>query len=190
MYRATADPYCYPDSSVLRNLPGIQTRIALARFEAAITAQRASEPLPSGRLGVRHYKAVHRHLFQDVYAWAGHYRTVRIAKGGSAFCYPEYIDREMRSLFDRLRKDRSLRNLDAERFSKKAAAFLATLNAIHPFRDGNGRTQLTFIALLAGRAGHPLALDRLVARRFLAAMVQSFHGRHEPLEAEMLRLVR
>ena len=54
-----------------------------------MTALRADEALPGGRLAVPHYKAIHRHLFQDVYAWAGQYRTVRIAKDGSAFCYPE-----------------------------------------------------------------------------------------------------
>ncbi len=81
------------------------------------------------------------------YAWAGRFRTSRIAKEGSMFCYPEFIEAEMRALFDRLRRDRYLRELSAEEFAEQASAFLSTLNAIHPFRDGNGRTQLTFMAL-------------------------------------------
>jgi cell filamentation protein len=70
----------------------------------------------------------------------------------------------------------------------KATTFLATLNAIHPFRDGNGRTQLAFMALLAARAGHSLLLDRLHARRFLNA-VKSFHGDQRPLQIELRKLV-
>jgi cell filamentation protein len=76
---------------------------------------------------------------------------VRISKVGSMFCYPEHIPREMRSLFGRLKHDSHLRDLAIENFVRQAAHFLATLNAIHPFRDGNGRTQLAFLALLAPR---------------------------------------
>ena len=71
----------------------------------------------------------------------------------------------------------------------KATIFLATLNAIHPFRDGNSRTQLAFIALLAARAGHSLLLARLQPQRFLNAMVKSFHGDQQPLQIELRRLV-
>jgi cell filamentation protein len=189
MYRAAPDSYCYPGSTILRNVPGIRSRRTLARFEAAITVQRAAEPLPGGRLGVRHYRSVHRHIFQDVYAWAGRFRTIRIAKEGSMFCYPEFIEAEMRALFDRLRRDRYLRELSAEEFAEQASVFLSTLNAIHPFRDGNGRTQLIFMALVADRAGHPLAFEKLAPRRFLDAMIASFHGRDDALVRELRSLM-
>ncbi len=106
MYDSTPDPYCYPGTSVLKNLLGLREQAQLDAFEALITAQRAEEPLPRGRLGYAHYRAIHRHLFQDVFAWAGRLRNVRIAKGGSMFCYPEHIDSEMRKLFDGLARDR------------------------------------------------------------------------------------
>jgi cell filamentation protein len=154
-----------------------------------MAAQRADEALPLGRLSVRHYCDIHRHLFQDVYAWAGKFRTVRISKAGSMFCYPEHIPREMRSLFDRLKYDQYLRELADHDFVGQAAHFLATLNAIHPFRDGNGRTQLAFLALLATKAGHQLALTRLRPRMFRAAMVTSFHGDEAPLRRELRRLL-
>jgi cell filamentation protein len=60
---------------------------------------RGLEPLPAGRFTPTHLRAIHRHLFQDVYAWAGRYRTIRISKGNSMFCYPEHIDVQIRSLF-------------------------------------------------------------------------------------------
>ena len=99
MYDAVEDPYCYPQTTVLKNRAGLHTRRALTRFEMAMAAQRADEPLPAGRLSVRHYCAIHHHLFQDVYAWAGQFRSMRISKAGSMFCYPEHIPREMRNLF-------------------------------------------------------------------------------------------
>jgi cell filamentation protein len=153
------------------------------------TAQRADEPLPEGRLSVRHYRAIHHHLFQDVYAWAGKLRTVRLGKDDSAFCYPENIAREMQRLFADLSRQRHLSGLSPDAFADAAAHFLATLNAIHPFREGNGRTQTSFLILLADRAGHPLNLDRLVPDQFLAAMIESFHGKERSLMAEVRKLI-
>src|SRR5690348_11452037 len=135
MYDAIADPYCYPGTTVLKNLAGIRDQAALEEFEAAMTAQRADEPLPAGRLSVAHYRALHHHLFQDVYPWAGRFRTVRIFKDGSAFCYPENIGREMRRLFADFKKRRHFDGLSAEAFAAAASGFLSTLNAIHPFRE-------------------------------------------------------
>lgn len=93
MYDSGYDPYRYPGTSILRNRLNLRDQAQLDAFEALITAHRAEEPLPSGRLGAAHYSAIHRHLFQDVFAWAGRLRTVRIAKGDSMFCYPEHIER-------------------------------------------------------------------------------------------------
>ena len=190
MYRAVDDPYCYPGSSVLRNRLDLRTQAELEAFETFITAQRADEPLPGGRLSYRHYRAIHRHLFQDVYTWAGRIRTVRIAKQGSMFAYPEHIDREMRRLFRNMAAERYFRKLDAPTFARKAAHFLAELNAIHPFREGNGRTQLTFLALLAERAGHPLALGRLRPAAVLKATIQSFEGKERALVRLIGNLIR
>ena len=181
MYESTPDPYCYPGSAVLINRLGLRDQAELSAFEAFITAQRSEEPLPRGRLGYAHYRAIHHHLFQDVFDWAGKLRTVRIAKGDSMFCYPEHIDAEMRKLFARLSAAGFLRGLSAEEFARRAAHVLAELNAIHPFRKGNGRTQLTYLALLATRAGHPLRLDRMNPEAMLAAMVASFKGDEAPL---------
>jgi cell filamentation protein len=161
MYDAVADPYCYPDTTVLINKLDLRDQAKLDAFEAEITTQRAAEPFPDGRLTYAHYRAIHRHLFQDVYAWAGQVRNVRIAKDGSMFCYPEHIDSEMRKLFGELRDSNYYRELAPKTFAESVAHFLSELNAIHPFREGNGRTQLALLTLLAERAGHPLALDNL-----------------------------
>jgi fido (protein-threonine AMPylation protein) len=72
MYAADDDPYCYAGTSVLKNRLDLRTQAELDEFEAAITAQRADEPLPAGNLDRAHYCAINHHLFQDVAAQAGH----------------------------------------------------------------------------------------------------------------------
>lgn len=80
MYGASIDPYCYPGTKILENLADIKKPKQLRQFELLMTSQRFLEPQPSGRLGVKHYCSIHHHLFQDVYAWAGKPRSVRISK--------------------------------------------------------------------------------------------------------------
>ena len=178
MYDAVNDPYCYVGTKVLRNRANIRQANELRQFELAMTTQRFDEPLPAGRFSVSHYCAVHHHLFQDVYSWAGKFRSVRISRKESAFCYPENIAKEIRTLFANLRKRNLLGELSQKEFAVQAAHFLAEMNAIHAFRDGNGRAQLAFVIMLADRAGHPVNLAKLRPGKFLKAMVASFFGNH------------
>lgn len=187
-YDAVPDPYCYAGTVVLKNRLGLKTQAELDVFEHDMTAQRFDEPLPPGRLSVAHYRAIHRHLFQDVYTWAGRFRAVRISKNNSMFCYPEHIASEMTKLFQGLKERRHLADLTVGEFAHQAAHFLAELNAIHPFREGNGRTQLVFLTLLAMKAGHPLRLEALEPEEFLQAMVESFQGKEILLERAILDL--
>jgi cell filamentation protein len=189
MYQAEADPYCYPGTTVLKNKADLRTQVELDEFETAMTFARAEEPLPSGRFSVNHYKAIHHHLFQDVYAWAGKFRTVRLTKDTSTFCYPEHIDREMKRTFAWLKEQRFLKDCAADDFFAGSAHLLSELNAIHPFREGNGRTQLTFLTLLADYADHPIDLDELDPDVMLKTMIQSFRGDEAPL-ATFLKTLR
>jgi cell filamentation protein len=189
MYEVEHDPYSYPGTNVLKNRLGLKDAAELAAFEAEITNQRAQEPLPEGNFDYAHYRSIHRHLFQDVYEWAGERRNVRIGKDGSWFCFPEHIDDGMNRLFAKLAEDGYLADLDAASFAKKAAHYLAELNAIHPFREGNGRTQLSFLALLAERAGHPLKLDKLDPAQMLEATIMSFGGDEDALDKLLASLL-
>ena len=189
MYQAERDPYCYPGSEVLINKAGLRTQAALDDFETAMTFARAEEPLPVGRLSVRHYCTLHRHLFQDVYGWAGKYRMVRLSKGTSAFCYPEHIAKEMAAAFASLKAERFLTVRTTRDFARGAAHFMAEVNAIHPFREGNGRTLNTFLIMLAAHAGHGINLDRLEPERLLKAMIKSFKGNEAPLAAVIFDLI-
>lgn len=189
MYDATDDPYTYENSTVLVNKLDLRDQGELNDFEAEITNARAGEPLPEGNLDFAHFCAIHHHLFQDVFDWAGATRTVRISKQGSAFCFPEHIDAQATKLFSDLKAEKYLEGLPAKVFAEKAAHFLAELNAIHAFREGNGRTQLTFFALLADRAGQTLDLEKLDPDAMLHAMIASFDGDESELTAVINELI-
>jgi cell filamentation protein len=87
----------------------------------------------------------------------------------------------MRGLFSQLARQKHLRGLEPTTFAAKAAHILGELNAIHPFREGNGRAQMSFLVALATRAGHPLDQSRLEPSEMLDAMVRSFGGDEQPL---------
>ena len=189
MYGTHEDPYVYPGTHVLKNTENIKDAKTLVAFELEVVNVRAKSGVPSGRLDADHYCQIHTHLFQDIYKWAGEYRTVRIAKNGNWFCYPEHIDAQMTSVFNGLATDNYLKDLNAKDFASSAAKLLANINAIHPFRDGNGRTQLTFLSLLVDYAGHKLNLEKIEPGIFLDAMIKSFIGDMKPLELEIERLL-
>lgn len=158
-YDAFDDLYSYPGTRVLKNLLDIRDQDTLEAFEVEISTLRAEEPLPDGAFDAAHYCGVHHHLFQDVYDWAGQYRTVRTSKGGNAFCYPEHISEQMDALFLGLRGGDVFVDLSLGAFLQEIARFLGELNAIHPFREGNGRSQMAFIGLIGATFAHPFALE-------------------------------
>jgi cell filamentation protein len=88
------DPYVYPGTSILRNRWGVRDAAELARREATITAARLAElaerPIP-GDFDLAHLQALHRHIFGDVYDWAGEIRSVAIAKD-DLFALPQHME--------------------------------------------------------------------------------------------------
>jgi cell filamentation protein len=128
---------------VLRNLLGITDAAELGRAEAALSASRLIDlerrRLP-GRYDLAHLQAFHRCILGDVYAWAGQLRTVSIAKG-SLFCLPQHLESYAADVFGRLAAAERLRGLARDPFVTGLAGFLADVNALHPFREGNGRAQ-------------------------------------------------
>lgn len=189
-YDATEDPLCYQGTHVLRNKAGLRDQDDLDQFEQLMFLSRSEEPLPGGALDYEHYKRIHHHFFQDVYDWAGQPRDIRTAKGGNWFCSPEYIDFEMRKIFAQLADEDHLASAtEPRRFADRAAHYLAEINAVHPFRDGNGRCQLTLLDLLLSNTGFEMNEDRIDPRTFMDAMIASFQGDTAPLAQAIRDLI-
>lgn len=152
-----SDPDLYPGTNVLKNLRGLTDPELLERFEARQTHRRIAElidtPAP-GRFDIAHLKAIHRYIFQDVYEWAGQFRAVNISKGGHLFGLAAFLEPALRRTLEKLATENYLADLDASMFAGRAAYYLGELNAAHPFREGNGRTQREFIREVGLKAGH------------------------------------
>jgi cell filamentation protein len=171
------DPYVYPGTSILRNFAELRDAERLDRFESDHCFARLLElyekPVSLG-FGLKHLQQIHRHLFQDVYAWAGEFRTVNMAKGNSFFARPEYIIPELQKVLDRLASERFLRGTESQGFCERAAYFFGEMNAVHSFREGNGRAQREFLRELAVEAGYELAWDVVRQEEIHAASIASF----------------
>ena len=191
VYWSGNDPYCWPNTTTLRNRLNITASIKLQSVESDLVRARADLGLPAGRFSLTHYRSCHKWLFGDVYAWAGNYRSVRLTKVESVFCFPEFIDCQMRALFLGLKQTNFLCQKDPVEFVQRAAHFWSEINAIHPFREGNGRTQTLFLAQMALDGGWFLDLTRLLPEPTIAAMTASFKtGNGKPLEPLIEGLIR
>jgi cell filamentation protein len=104
------DPYIYPGTKTLRNLPGIVDSEKLNKIERRLVTDRIAEGAPLGSFDLAHLCAIHHHLFQDIYDWAGKLRTVEIDKGGHQFQFRQYIQAGMTDVHRRLVKFRFLQD--------------------------------------------------------------------------------
>lgn len=176
------EAYCYPpDFTVLRNRFGIRDAAELDELERAFVVRRMREALLTGGFDLAHLRALHRHLFQDVYDWAGELLTVEIAKGGHQLQFRRFIETGMADVHRRLVAQDFLRGLSASDFAEKAGAILGDVNYCHPFRQGNGRTQLVDLRQLAARAGRRLRLERLGRDAWMEASREAHLGRYEAM---------
>jgi cell filamentation protein len=174
-----SDPYLNPATHVLINRLGITDESTLEQTEAALVATRSYELLQTplkGRFDLAHLQAIHKHLFGDLYEWAGQLRTIDISKGVNRFANHMQIESAAVPIFQQLAKENHLAGLEAEAFSGRAAYYLAELNALHPFREGNGRAQREFISHLAHANGYYVAWENMAPADLLAATIASFHG--------------
>jgi fido (protein-threonine AMPylation protein) len=101
-----------------------------------------------GRYDLSARQAVHRYLFADIYEWAGELRSVELAEGASMFARARHLRQAAERVFRQVARDDQLPGLDPPRFARAAGRLLADLNALHPFREGNGRAQRALLQLL------------------------------------------
>lgn len=184
------DPYLEPGTGVLRNLLGIADRDSLRAAEDLLVSARLAEldvvDLPDS-YGWDLLAAIHRHLFQDVYAWAGSRRTVGISKGPDGFVPHSLIESELESFAATL--VRAAPPVESPEFIRRFARMYERLNHIHPFREGNGRAQRAFWELYLREFGLELgwaSSDKVENDDACAAGARGEFGRLEALLARII----
>ncbi|MBS1161069.1 MAG: cell filamentation protein Fic [Proteobacteria bacterium] len=186
-----SDSYTFPDSEILKNKADLHDQAALDAFEADATAIRLLELIEhpiQGNFDLAHLKAIHRHLFQDVYDWAGQLRTVDISKGSSRFGNCGLIEAYLGQELAKISGENFLIGFKPETFVERLAHYLSEINAAHPFREGNGRVQRAFCSQLAEQAGYFIDFAEVSHGEMYAAMIASFHGDNKPLESLLGRI--
>ena len=167
----------YFTDDILSNKLGIEDENELKKAEEEIVAARMVEVIEkpmNGSFDFIMLQKIHERLFSDIYDFAGKVRTVRIAKDSSVFCYPEFIEEYQKSIFEKLKQQDYLINLPKDEFIKEFAELTGELNALHPFREGNGRAIRIFMKQLAENAGWYIAYEDMDAKELLDADIKSF----------------
>jgi len=191
------DPYVDPEVGDLRNLLGAKTPEELrilepqAVFANELEMTEMDIPRTDDLVELR---AIHAQLFKGVYNWAGQLRTVDIKKhrAGAGFFLPVgYIEQASSVVFNELTQERVLRGLPRDTFVERLTYFYDQLNYIHPFREGNGRTQRVFWQRVSNDAGYVIEWERVVGdENDLACVAAMEHNDREPLLVMFTQIVR
>lgn len=191
-YEARNSHYCYENTNVLINKLNIKNNEILQQAENKIVLAKLFELRQNNQIGkfdIIHFTGIHKFLFEDIYSFAGKFRTENIAKGFFTFAEWEYIEDELKKLLEQLKNENYLANLDKENLAKRLSYYLAELNVLHPFREGNGRTIREFIRELAYRNNYLLDLQQTDAKEMLEASMKSVIETTD-LEEIMLKCLR
>lgn len=179
------DPYLNPDTGILANIPGLETQGELDRFEEILFQANFEEATLYAQnlvdFNLDAWKVIHRICFSDVYQWAGETRTVRISKGTTVFAYPEHIESESSRIFAELNNLLVTEKLTLD----KAAELFADINVLHPFREGNGRTQRILFSDVLRRIGYLVDYNLTSQDEMIEAMIHGYSANYEPIKRLM-----
>ena len=173
------DFYCYPDSNVLMNKLDILDYDELQCVERDLSYPKitylGTNPL-KGVLNFKYLQKIHKYIFGDIYGWAGRIRGGKFfSKGNTMFCIADMIPTYAENIFGKLRDEKWLRGLEKDDFIKRVAYYMGEINALHPFREGNGRTQRIFFAELARRAKYELDFGQIKPNELLEADIAAYN---------------
>lgn len=188
-YEQTSD-YCYHNSDVLKNKLNIRSDKELFIAEREFVSYRMAILLDKpqkGNFDFEHLKSIHKTLFQDIYYWAGVPRTCNIAKT-NLFCLATYIETYAKDVFGKIADNYYYLNLDYNNKIKALAELFADINALHPFREGNGRSQRLFIKQLANIIGVNLDFTKVNEKEMIISSSESISGDMEKLIAIFNRI--
>lgn len=184
--------YTDPETGVLRNLANVTDFDTLLLVESGAVAKRIAK-LQDNPIKIKNSSTlleIHRCLFQDVYAWAGKIRTVEISKGGNPFFPLSHFSNAFMFIDRLIEEYLSINKKDKKRLAHKLAQILDNVNYLHPFREGNGRTQREFLRLLALEKGLLLNLNPLdntdIYDRYMSGTI---NGNVEQLAGLILEII-
>lgn len=170
---------CYEGTTCLINKFDIKDENILKDLETTVTFSKIIEyslnPL-FNTFDVNHYKAIHKYLFEDIYDWAGEYRTVDMSKKGTSFAKAESIDELMTKCFARLQNNNCFQDLEFDDFVDSIVDFYCVTNMIHPFREGNGRTQRLFLTQLINLNNYSIDFSEIDTDELMIATIQAANG--------------
>jgi cell filamentation protein len=171
--------YTDPKTELLRNLQDITDSDVLLFVESGAVTKRLQELYenPMKIKGIDSLFEIHRHLFQDIYVWAGKKRTVEISKDGKQFFPTSHFDNALRYIDQIIAEFKKIPRDNKILFAEKLAEILDNVNYLHPFREGNGRTQREFLRLVASEKGLNLNLNppdnATVYERYMKGTIES-----------------
>ena len=169
---------CYEGTTCLVNKLEIRDEKKLAEVEAQITFAKTvmlEENPVEGNFDFEHFKRIHEFLLCDLYEWAGQVRTVDISKKRTKFLDAASIEQIANKCFSKIAEG-YLENLPLEDFAKRIAEFYNDVNYIHPFREGNGRTQRVYFTQLIRHYGYDINFSEVDTDELMIATIQASQG--------------
>lgn len=179
-----SDESCYPGTTVLINKLGIKNQAHLDESETLIVGVKSLQyelsPFPD-KLDFNHYKRLHGFLFDELYDFAGQLRTINMSKQHTHFCPAHDIADLAERIFSRLATMHDFRTLERDEFVRELSDLYTGINYLHPFREGNGRTQRLFFRQLSQRAGYKLNFASVDSDRMMLATIHAASGIEDSL---------
>jgi len=175
------DPDLDAAGGALGNKFGLARPADLDIVERRFVTQRIAEGAPQGGFDLRHLRAIHRHLFQDLFEWAGDLRAVELEKDGEHFQRADRLAGDLDAIHRDLAGRDFLRGLAPGDFARELAGLAGDLHFVQPFREGGGQALMLYLKQLAQAAGHPLDLARIPAEPWIEALRASLAGDMEPM---------
>lgn len=170
---------CYEGTACLINKFGIKDDKQLSFIEGQITFAKGSElernPI-QGKFDFEHYKAIHKYLFDEIYEWAGKIRNVDMSKKGTVFAKWNEIESLATACFTRLKAENYFIGKPFDEYIASLVDFYCVTNILHPFREGNGRTQRIFLSQLIRHAGYEIDFANINTDELMFATIQAANG--------------
>jgi cell filamentation protein len=180
-----SEGYCYHGTDILKNKLDIKNDNALTIAEREITSLKLlmlyNGPIIE-KFNFDNLCKIHKTLFEDIFEWAGLIRRGDFfSKGSSIFCRGQYIMENSDKIVNNIKKENSLCGLTKSKFIERMAYYMGEINALHPFREGNGRTSREFFRQLSLNAGYIMDFSKTEKENLLMADIEAFNGKYENL---------